>query len=298
MKTLSLAVLLAAASAARAAPVLHAVGIENEYADVIRQIGGPSVQVAAIESDPNTDPHSFEVSPSVASTLAGAALVVENGLGYDSWADRILSATPSAHRTLINVQHLLGLPDRTFNPHLWYQARTMPAVARAVADDLSALLPDQAAAFQARLAAFDASLETWTQSVASFRARFNGTRVAVTEPVADDLLLAAGCTIETPDSLQVAIMNGTDPSPQDVAVQRDLLRSRKVSVFAYNRQVTDSLTRSFLDLASKAGIPVIGVYETMPEPGFTYQSWMNAAMAALRRAVAEMPSSETLRAGR
>ncbi len=40
-----------------------AVGAENEYANVIGQIGGNYVQVTAIESNPNTDPHTFEASP-------------------------------------------------------------------------------------------------------------------------------------------------------------------------------------------------------------------------------------------
>ena len=43
-----------------------AVGAENEYANVISQIGGKYVAVTAIESNPNTDPHTFEASPSVA----------------------------------------------------------------------------------------------------------------------------------------------------------------------------------------------------------------------------------------
>src|ERR1700722_11535273 len=44
--------------------VIAAVGAENEYANVIGQIGGRYVKVSAIESNPNTDPHSFEASPS------------------------------------------------------------------------------------------------------------------------------------------------------------------------------------------------------------------------------------------
>ena len=36
-----------------------AVGAENEYANVISQIGGKYVRVTAIESNPNTDPHTL-----------------------------------------------------------------------------------------------------------------------------------------------------------------------------------------------------------------------------------------------
>jgi zinc/manganese transport system substrate-binding protein len=62
----------------------------------------------------------------------------------------------------------------------------------------------------------------------------------------------------------------------------------------YNQQVTDSLTESFIALAKANGIPVVGVYETMPEPGYDYQSWMLAEVQALRDAVANHVSTEHL----
>ena len=201
-------------SSAFGAGIIKAVGVENEYADVISQIGGEYVQVTAIETDPNTDPHTFEVSPTVAAQIAAAEIVVKNGVGYNSWADKLIAATPNTKRKLIDVQHLLGLPDSTANPHLWYDPKTMPAVAKAVADDLSALIPAQAPYFRANVEKFNESLKPWHAAIASFKTSYGGTRVAVTEPVSNYMLEAIGCDIATPFSLQAAIMNGTDPSPR------------------------------------------------------------------------------------
>ena len=292
-----LASALAAGSTAPAVAAINAIGVENEYADVISQIGGKYVKVQAIETDPNTDPHTFEASPKVAQQIAAAQLIVENGVGYDSWADKIMSASPRPNRKVIDVQKLLGLPDDTPNPHLWYDPKTMPAVAKAIADELSGLQPAQAAYFQANAEKFVASLEPWNAAIAAFKAKHDKTPIAVTEPVADYLLEAMGFDILTPFSLQTAIMNGTDPSPQDVTTQNDLFTGHKVKVFAYNQQVTDALTKSFLDASKKAGIPVVGVYETMPTPGYTYQSWMMAEVAALEKAVTNKVSTETLQKG-
>jgi zinc/manganese transport system substrate-binding protein len=282
---------------AMAAGALHAVGVENEYADVIAQIGGRYVEVTAIVSDPNTDPHSFEASPAIAREIAGADLLVSNGLGYDTWVERILAATPSAERKVIDVQRLLHVPDRTPNPHLWYDPNTMPAVANAVAAELAALVPAEAGYFQANARRFAASLEPWRQAIAAFRKQYGGTRIAVTEPVANDMLQAAGCDIATPLSLETAIMNGTDPAPQDVATEEALLSGHEVRILVYNRQVTETLTESFLALARRSGIPVVGVYETMPVPGYHYQSWMLAEVTALRKAVADNVSTAELAAG-
>jgi zinc/manganese transport system substrate-binding protein len=58
--------------------------------------------------------------------------------------------------------------------------------------------------------------------------------------------------------------------------------------------VTNSLTESFITLAHANGIPVVGVYETMPVPGYDYQSWMLAEVRSLRNAVASKVSTEHL----
>ncbi len=138
---------------------ISAVGAENEYADVIEQIGGKYVDVSAVESDPNTDPHTFEASASVAQQVSGADVLVENGVGYDSYMEKIESASSSSSRKVINVQELLGLPDSTANPHLWYKPETMPAVAKQLVADFSELQPAHKAYFEANLKKFEASLE-------------------------------------------------------------------------------------------------------------------------------------------
>ncbi|GAB0113483.1 metal ABC transporter solute-binding protein, Zn/Mn family [Acidisoma sp. C75] len=288
------ALLLGQASPAAAQAPIAAIGIENEYADVIAQIGGSAVVARSIISDPNTDPHSFEISPRIAGEIAGAALIVENGLGYDAWADKMIAAAPRRGRIVINVQHLRHLSDATPNPHLWYDPATMPAVAAAIAQALGHLDPAQAAVFAERARAFDASLQPWDAALGALARDFPGAPVAVTEPVGDAMLVAAGARILTPFALEAAIMNDTDPAPQDVSRQNRLLAGRMVRVLLYNQQVTDPLTASFLALARKHGIPVVGLYETMPEPGYHYQSWMLAEAAALRRALAARVSTESL----
>jgi zinc/manganese transport system substrate-binding protein len=276
---------------------INAVGAENQYANVIEQIGGKYVKVTAIESNPNTDPHTFEASPSVAEAVSGASLLVENGVGYDTYMEKIESAGGAgsdSQRLVINVQKLLGLPDSTPNPHLWYKPETMPAVAKALVSDLSVLQPAHAAYFQANAKKFDESLKQWYAAIAKFKDAYPNTPVASTEPVGDYMLEAAGTKNLTPFSLQADIMNGTDPAPQNVTLQNGLFSGHEVKVFVHNQQVTDSLTESFVQAAKAAGIPVVGVYETMPTPGYDYQSWMLAEVKALEKAVAEHVSTEKL----
>jgi zinc/manganese transport system substrate-binding protein len=282
-----------AASEAGSDGKISAVGAENEYANVIEQIGGSYVDVVAVESDPNTDPHSFEASVSVAEEVARADVVVQNGLGYDSYMEKIESASSSDSRRVIDVQELLGLPDSTPNPHLWYKPETMPAVARQLVADFSELQPGHKAYFEANLKGFEASLRPWLDGLREFTTKFPGAAVATTEPVADYMLEAAGIRNLTPFTMQADLMNDVDPAPQAVALQSGLLSEGKADAFVYNQQVTDSITEKFLGAAQDDGVPVVGVYETMPS-GYTYQRWMEAELKALEEAVAHGKSTESL----
>ncbi len=283
-----------AAAAAAAPKKVVAVGAESQYASVISQVGGRYVSVDAVMRNPNTDPHEFEANASVVALVSRTQLVVQNGMGYDTFMNKIEGANRRPGRLVVVAQDLLRMKSSAFNPHLWYDPKTMPLVAEAVATDLSKLQPAHASYFRANEKHFVASLQPWTRELAQFKSKYKGTPVAVTEPVADYMLQAAGADIKTPKSLQLAVMNGTDPSPQDVSAEYALIRRHQVKVFLYNRQVTDTLTAGFLAAAKKSHVPVVALYETMPVPGYNYQSWMQAETEALQRAVATGKSTEEL----
>lgn len=281
-------------SARSKAGVIGAVGAENQYANVLGQIGGKYVSVSSVLVNPNTDPHTFEASPSVAEEVGKAELIIQNGVGYDGFMNSIESASPNPKRKVVVVQDVLGLADNTPDPHLWYDPTTMPAVARVLAKDLAVLEPSHRAYFQARLRTFDASLQPWFNAIAGFKAKYGGTPVAVTEPVADYLLQAMGAKIVTPFIFQADIMNGVDPAPEDITLENGFLTKHEAKVFCYNEQVVDSLTASMRQTARSAGVPVVGVYETMPTPNFDYQSWMMAEVVAIQAAVVHGTSTTVL----
>jgi zinc/manganese transport system substrate-binding protein len=274
--------------------VVKAIGAENEYANVLSQIGGRYVSVSSILNNPNTDPRTFESSPGIAQEVSAAQLIVQNGVGYDGFMNKIESASPNSSRKVIVVQHVLGLPDNTSNPHLWYSPTTMPAVARMMATDLAQIEPSHASYFSANLKTFDASLNPWLDAIAGFKARFNGVAVATTEPVADYLLQAMGANNLTPYRFQADVMNGVDPSPEDVSLENGFFTRHQVKVFCYNQQVVDALTNSIRHKAEAAGVPVVGVYETMPTGAYDFQTWMLTEVQDIQKAITSGVSTQHL----
>ena len=160
-------------------------------------------------------------------------MVVQNGVGYDTYMNNIENGSANSARKVIDVQKLLGLPDSTPNPHLWYKPTTMPAVAKALSGDLSAIQPAHAAYFRANLAKFDQSLTPWYRALKAFATRYPKAPVATTEPVGDYMLDAAGAVNLTPFGFQADIMNGVDPAPQAVTIQDSLLSQRRVKVLLW-----------------------------------------------------------------
>lgn len=272
--------------------VVNVVAAENEYGDVIAQIGGAHVHVTSVIADPNTDPHSYESSTRDAAAVAQADLIVVNGLGYDAFMPMLEDASPRAGRMVIDVGRVFGRKTGD-NPHQWYDPATMPRVGALVAAQLDKDDPADAASFQTNLRRFDASLSAYTRSIAAVKRRFAGTPVAVTEPVFGYALAAAGLRVFTPPSFQLAVQEGNDPAPQDVQIEKDLLTGHKVKLFAYNQQAIAPITASLLPLARAHHIPVVGVYETKPA-SMSYQQWMVAEMTAVYKALSTGASTEKL----
>lgn len=259
------------------------VAAQNFYGDVAGQVAGPSIPVTSIVNSPDQDPHAFEASPSAARALAVARIVVHNGLDYDPWMAKLVRATRSPDRQVLVAATLLGRKPGA-NPHLWFDPATMPAVAKAVAQALAAADPANASGYDARLAAFLASLQPLDAKVAAMRTRFAGTPVTATEPVFGAMAAALGLTVRN-ERFQVSVMNGTEPRPSDVRAFEADLRGRKVRVMFYNGQATGPAAQRLLRLAREAGVPVVAVSETQPA-GTTYQSWMLAQLDALEAALA------------
>ncbi|MFM0050951.1 metal ABC transporter solute-binding protein [Caballeronia grimmiae] len=259
------------------------VAAENFYGDVIRQLGGDRVDVTSILSNPDQDPHLFEASPKTARALQHAALVVYNGADYDPWMDKLLGASKgNGKRTVIVAAQLTGKKPGD-NPHLWYDPRTMPAVAKAVSAYLSSADPAHKSDYDARLAAFLDSLKPVDARIAVMKSHFKGVPVTATEPVFGYMADAIGFEMRN-QRFQAAEMNETEPSPADIAAFEKDLRERRVHVLIYNSQATGALTRRLLDVAKDAHVPSISVTETLPA-GKTYQQWMQTQLDALAGAL-------------
>jgi len=258
------------------------VAAENFYADVAAQIGGSTLRVQSILSSPAQDPHLFELTPSAARAITGARIVIYNGIDYDPWMSKLLAAAPTPGQQRIEVAVLLGRQAGD-NPHLWYNPKTMPLLAQALARSLEGLDSAQRSSYQQRLAHFDESMQPIQEKIAALRTRLAGTEVAATEPVLNELLDALGLVVRE-RGFQTAVMNNTEPSATQLAQFETDLSHRQVQLLIYNQQSGGPLVEHMRALALASHIPVLGVTETEPE-GLHYQQWLLSVLTAIDQAL-------------
>jgi len=259
------------------------VAAESAYADIARQVAGPATPVVAILKNPATDPHLFEPSPSVARQVAEAAIVIENGIGYDGWMGRLIAATHAPGQTRLVVADLLHRHDGD-NPHLWYDPAAMPALIKSLSGALLAATPAQKGAIAAHRDKILASLAVLQTRIDSLRQKFAGAPVAATEPVFGPMLAALGLK-DRHGRFEWSVMNGTEPRASDVSFLEDDIRAHRIRALITNAQATDSEAAHLAALARQANVPIVAVTETLP-PGKTYQVWIGDELSGLESALA------------
>ena len=280
--------LLAGVLAAFALPVaasaagIDVVAAENFYGDLAKQVGGRYVSVTSILSNPDQDPHLFEADPSTARALKAAKVTISNGADYDPWMDKLTKADPAQGRAEIVAADLVGKKAGD-NPHLWYDPKTMEAVARDLAAKLSTIEPAHKAEFEKNAAAFETSIKPLDAKVAAMKTKYAGQPVTASEPVFGYMAGLIGLDMHN-EPFQMAVMNSTEPSASDVARFEDDLKGHKVKVMLYNSQADDQAVKRLVQIAKDSHVPVVGVSETEPA-GSTYQVWMTKQLDALDHAL-------------
>jgi zinc/manganese transport system substrate-binding protein len=292
-----------AAPAAAAKPVV--VASTDVYGSIATAVGGDLVEVRSIIDSPSADPHEYEATPADAAAVAQAVIVVKNGGGYDSFADRLVESA-GTNPTVIDAVELSGLEpaedahaDETpeehaahgdeghdhgeFNEHVWYDLGTVRKVADRLATDLGQQDTANAATYTANAQAFGTDLDALQQKVDAIKATHSGQSIAVTEPVPLYLTDAAGLANVTPEAFSEAVEEGNDPAAAVLAETLQVVPTAKVVVA--NSQTESASTAEVEKAATAANVPVVRFSETLPDGVDSYAAWQTAQLDDLTGAL-------------
>jgi zinc/manganese transport system substrate-binding protein len=147
------AVLLAFASPVLAREKLEVVATFSILGDLVQQVGGDKVEVTTLVG-PDTDAHTYQPKPNDLRALAGAKVLVSNGLGFEGWLDRLADAASFRGTRIVASNEAAAGPD----PHCWQDVACTRRYVATIAAGLAAADPANAASYRERARAYDASL--------------------------------------------------------------------------------------------------------------------------------------------
>jgi zinc/manganese transport system substrate-binding protein len=266
---------------------LRVVAAENFWGSIVAQLAGDRARVTSIVANPATDPHDYEATPDDARTMASADYVIVNGIGYDTWAQKLLDANPRTGRQVLDVGKLVGIKVGG-NPHQWYSPATVRRFIARVAADLAHLDPGDAGYFAQRRASYEKTgLAEYNGLIAQIRKTYAGAPVGGSESIVTPLVSALGLDLKTPESFLDAVSEGNEPTAHDTAIVNQQIADKVIKVFMFNRQNATPDVQRLVDAARKQGIPVTTVTETLVPAGATFQSWQARELRDLSAALAK-----------
>lgn len=302
--------------------LVQIVASTNVYGDIAERVGGDLVNVTSIITSAAQDPHSYEATAQDQLVLSKAALVIENGGGYDPFIDTMLDASGSEDVVIVNASEASGLLEggeeghtedeeghaegeekhaegeeahaegeeghahiEGFNEHVWYSFHGVEKLAEKLSAELSEIDSANASTYEENYTAFAAEIEALEERATGMQASATGKGVAITEPVPLYILDEVGLENKTPEAFSEAIEEGTDVAPATLQETLSLFDDGSVSLLAYNEQTEGPETEQVREAAESAGIPVVSFTETLPE-GEDYLGWMTANLDAIEDALA------------
>lgn len=257
---------------------------QNFWGSIATQLGGSKASVQSVVTNPNADPHEYESNTNDARAVADAGFVILNGAGYDDWANKLLSANPSSHRTVLVAADLLGKKAGD-NPHFWYNPDYVTRMADKMTADYKSIDPADSAYFDQQRAAFATALTPYVQRLAEIKAKFSGVAVAATESIFEYMATALGLNLISPPEFMQAVAEGNDPPASAVITFQDQITTKQAKVLVYNVQTATAVTTNIKHLAALADIPVVGVSETLQPESATFQDWQLSQLLALQNAL-------------
>jgi zinc/manganese transport system substrate-binding protein len=252
---------------------LEVVATINAWGSIAAQLGGDKVHATSIISNPD------------ARTIAGAKVVIANGIGYDAWIDKLIAANPATDRTVLNVGKQVGVADDG-NPHQWYSPDAVTKVVDTITADYKKADPGDASYFdQQRQKFLDEGLGKYHSLITDIKTKYAGTPVGASESIVTPLSEALGLNLITPPAFLQAISEGTDPAPADKATIDQQIATKAIKVYVYNSQNSTPDVQGQVDAVKKQGIAVSAVTETLAPENTSFQDWQVSQLTALEEAL-------------
>jgi zinc/manganese transport system substrate-binding protein len=143
--------------------------------DLVRQVGGERVAVTTLVGV-DGDAHVYTPAPNDAAKVAQAKLIVQNGLNFEPWLERLVKASGTKANVLVASRGITLLEanghdhghnhgHHAHDPHTWHNVQNVKQYVANIRDSLISLDPDGREVYTARTTAYILDLEALDKSI-------------------------------------------------------------------------------------------------------------------------------------
>lgn len=282
--------LLCVAAQSLSAQSLPVVASFSVLADMVREVGGPHVEVFSLVG-PNADSHVFDPTPADAKRIASAKLVFVNGLGFEGWLDRLVKASGYRGPIVVVSKGVSTPPERAdehvsaraathkpvqhthgaLDPHAWQNLANAALYVQTIRDALIAAMPmhsvqlnQRATDYINRIQSLDQATKVRIAAVAAERRR-----VITSHDAFGYFAAAYGVTFYPLQGLATA----SEPSAAEIVRIVDQIKKNKVSaIFTENISDPRVLERIAQDSGAKVGGRLYA--DALTEPGTAADTYL------------------------
>ena len=283
----------------------------NVWGSVAKAVGGDKVNVIVGVDDLSQDPHDYQATAIDKLNITKSAVMLVNGGGYDDWG-MSLAESVSHKPVVINAVALSGLSPNTdnaadesagehqhdtqheiktahpqpsdhphvhgdFNEHVFFSLDTAKKVAEAVNKQLAATSPANQAIYAKNTQHFIQQIDAL-----KVKAKQIGQQKAITafatEPVTGYLLADMGIKDVTPKAYVVQSETDAGVSVKVLNDSKSLLSNKQVGLLVVNAQTEDATSKQLITLAKASTVPVVAVYETLPDGVTSYTQFIEKTL--------------------
>jgi ABC-type Zn uptake system ZnuABC Zn-binding protein ZnuA len=245
-------------SPASAGAKLAVVTTTTVFGDLVANVGGDLVQVTSLVPR-HADVHTFDPKPADVRAVAGARLLVMNGLGLDDWLQKTITNASATGTPLVKlgvdlpgVELLPGEDPGTQNPHLWMAVPYAMLYVDRIAAALEAADPankasydQQATTYKARLQTLDAKIRDEIGTIPAADRKLVTFHDAFPYFAREYGIELVGVAVQAP---------GQDPSAGEIADLIQAIKAAKVKAIFSENQFP---TRLVDQIAAQTGATVV-----------------------------------------
>jgi len=244
--------LLAAAAPLHAQERVNVVASFSILGDFVKNVGGDRVDVTTLVGR-NGDVHVYDPAPSDAKTIAGAKLLVINGLGLEGWLPRLLQSSGSKAPIITATRGIAPLKiGSDADPHAWQSVANAKIYVANISDALVVADPADAEVFRANARAYLARLDALDREVREAVAKIPPSRRKVISTHDAFGYFAAAYGIEFVAPLGVS--TESEASARDIAgIITEIKREKIPAVFLENISDPRLIRRISAETGAKVG---------------------------------------------